>query len=199
MVAPPHYKANSTSTILTFSNLPNNSFTSILLSSYRPVASLRCRCEGAYEVFTDVQGRALRFGGKSSLRCEVFFVKTLYVLTSTPKSPWNETTDATERRIKKCRINERQIRIRNSLPRLSNPHQIEKRRSKMKAVLKIAFWVVLAMFVSSMFGGSLWAWSIGLWLCKEVVLGIIRFLFGCIIFLLSAVAFFGFLFWLLTL
>nr|WP_281548062.1 hypothetical protein [Alistipes onderdonkii] len=69
----------------------------------------------------------------------------------------------------------------------------------MKAVLKIAFWIVLAMFVSSMFGGSLWAWSIGLWLCKEVVLGIIRFLFGCIIFLLSAVAFFGFLFWLLTL
>lgn len=69
----------------------------------------------------------------------------------------------------------------------------------MKAVLKIAFWVVLAMFVSSMLGGSLWAWSIGLWLCKEVVSGIIRFLFGCIIFLLSAVAFFGFLFWLLTL
>lgn len=72
---------------LSFSNLPNNSFTSILLSSYRPVASLRCRCEGAYEVFTDVQGRALRFGGKSSLRCEVFFVETSYVLTSTPKSP----------------------------------------------------------------------------------------------------------------
>lgn len=69
----------------------------------------------------------------------------------------------------------------------------------MKAILKIAFWVVLATFVSSMFGGSLWAWSIGLWLSKEVVSGIIRFLFGCIIFLLSAVAFFGFLFWLLTL
>ena len=69
----------------------------------------------------------------------------------------------------------------------------------MKAVLKIAFWVVLAMFVSSMLGGSLWAWSIGLWLCKEVVSGIIRFLFGCIIFLLTAVAFFGFLYRLLTL
>ncbi len=69
----------------------------------------------------------------------------------------------------------------------------------MKAVLKIAFWVVLAVFASSMFGGSFWAWSIGLWLCKEVVSGIIRFLFGCIIFLLSAVAFSGFLFWLLTL
>lgn len=56
----------------------------------------------------------------------------------------------------------------------------------MKATLKNAFWLVLAMFVSSMFGGS-WAWSIGLWLCKEIIEGIIRFLFGCIVFLLSAV------------
>ena len=31
---------------LSFSNLPNNSFTSILLSFHRPVASLRCRCKG---------------------------------------------------------------------------------------------------------------------------------------------------------
>lgn len=69
----------------------------------------------------------------------------------------------------------------------------------MKATLKIAFWLVLAMVVSSMFGGSIWAWSIGLWLCKEIIEGIIRFLFGCIVFLLSAVALFSFLFWLLTL
>lgn len=69
----------------------------------------------------------------------------------------------------------------------------------MKATLKIAFWLVLAMFVSSMFGGSIWAWSIALWLCKEIIEGIIRFLFGCIVFLLSAVALFGFLFWLSTL
>lgn len=69
----------------------------------------------------------------------------------------------------------------------------------MKATLKIAFWLVLAMFVSSMFGGSIWAWSIGLWLCMEIIEGIIRFLFGSIVFLLSAVALFGFLFWLLTL
>ena len=65
---------------LSFSNLPNNSFTSILLSFHRPVASLRCRCKGVYEVLTDVQGRALRFCEKSSLRpcgCEVFVLKNL--------------------------------------------------------------------------------------------------------------------------
>ncbi len=54
--------------IFTFSNLPNNSFTSIKGSP--PIASVISffRCKGAYEVFTDVQGRALRFGKKSSLR-----------------------------------------------------------------------------------------------------------------------------------
>lgn len=73
-----------------FSNLPNNSFTSISLSFHRIVASLRCRCKGVYKVFTDEQGRALRFCEKSSLRPAVtryLFSKTLYVLTSTPKSP----------------------------------------------------------------------------------------------------------------
>ena len=174
-----------------------------LQSSHRIVASLRCRCKGVYEVLTDVQGRASRFCEKSSLRpfgCEVFILKNLVRPNLYTEKPLKRN-DRRDRKThqKKCRINERQIRIRNSLPPLSNPHQIKKRRSKMKATLKIAFWLVLAMFVSSMFGGSIWAWSIGLWLCKEIIAGVIRFLFGCIVFLLSAVALFGFLFWLLTL
>lgn len=62
----PIYSRNSAGTIFSiFSNLPNNSFTSISLSSHRIVASSRYRCEGVYEVFTDVQGRAFRFGEKS--------------------------------------------------------------------------------------------------------------------------------------
>ena len=65
----PIYSRNSAGTIFSiFSHLPNNSFTSISLSSHRIVASSRYRCEGVYEVFTDVQGRAFRFGEKSSLR-----------------------------------------------------------------------------------------------------------------------------------
>lgn len=150
-----------------------------LQSSHRIVASLRCRCKGVYEVLTDVQGRASRFCEKSSLRpfgCEVFILKNLV-----------RPNLYTEKPLKR---NDRRDR---------KTHQIKKRRSKMKATLKIAFWLVLAMFVSSMFGGSIWAWSIGLWLCKEIIAGVIRFLFGCIVFLLSAVALFGFLFWLLTL
>ena len=87
----PIYSRNSAGTIFSiFSNLPNNSFTSISLSFHRIVASLRCRCKGVYKVFTDEQGRALRFCEKSSLRPAVtryLFSKTLYVLTSTPKSP----------------------------------------------------------------------------------------------------------------
>jgi hypothetical protein len=49
-------------------------------SSRRIVLSFRCRCKGVYEVLTDVQGRALRFCEKSSLRpcgCEVFVLKNL--------------------------------------------------------------------------------------------------------------------------
>lgn len=69
----------------------------------------------------------------------------------------------------------------------------------MKTRYKIAVWVIIAVLVSTMFGGSFGAWIVGLWLGKEVILGLIRFLLGCVICLLSMVAFFGFLFWLLTL
>ena len=87
----PIYSRNSAGTIFSiFSNLPNNSFTSISLSSHRIVASLRCRCKGVYEVLTGEQDRALRFCKKSSLRpaaTRYLLSKTLYVLTSTPKRP----------------------------------------------------------------------------------------------------------------
>ena len=189
--------------IINFSNLPNNSFTSIfaVFPSHRGVVTLqvqRClqgldgRTRSSLAVSKNIFPAP--FGG------EVFILKNLV-----RPNLYTEKTPETKRPIrpkdayKKCQINERQIRIRNSLPPLSNPHQIKKRGSKMKAILKIAFWLALAMFVSSMFGGSIWAWSIGLWLCKEIIAGVIRFLLGCIVFLLSAVAIFGFLFWLLTL
>lgn len=100
------------------------------LSSHRVVASLRCRCKGDYEVLTDVQGRALRFCEKSSLRpcgCEVFVLKNLVRPNLYTEKPLKRN-DRRDRKThqKKCRINERQIRIRNSLPPLSNPHQSRK-------------------------------------------------------------------------
>ncbi|MFQ7087920.1 MAG: hypothetical protein ACLRTD_26350 [Bacteroides sp.] len=69
----------------------------------------------------------------------------------------------------------------------------------MKATLKIAFWLVLAMFVKQYVRRQ----HLGM-VDRSMALqgdyeGIIRFLFGCIVFLLSAVALLRFLFWLLTL
>ena len=97
------------------------------LSSHRIVASSRYRREGVYEVFTDVQGRAFRFGEKSSLRHEVFVLKNLVRPNLYTEKPLKRN-DRYDRKThqKKCRINERQIRIRNSLPPLSNPHQNQK-------------------------------------------------------------------------
>ena len=189
--------------IINFSNLPNNSFTSIfaVFPSHRGVVTLQAqRCLRGLDGRPRSSLAVLRKIFPAPFGCEVFILKNLVRPNLYTEKPLKRN-DRRDRKThqKKCRINERQIRIRNSLPPLSNPHQIKKRRSKMKATLKIAFWLALAMFVSSMFGGSIWAWSIGLWLCKEIIAGVIRFLFGCIVFLLSAVALFGFLFWLLTL
>lgn len=165
--------------IINFSNLPNNSFTSIfaVFPSHRGIVTLQ-----AQKCLRGLDGRprsslaVLRKIFPAPFGCEVFILKNLV-----------RPNLYTEKLLKR---NDRRDR---------KTHQIKKRRSKMKATLKIAFWLVLAMFVSSMFGGSIWAWSIGIWLCKEIIAGVIRFLFGCIVFLLSAVALFGFLFWLLTL
>lgn len=98
------YIANSACTNLTCPNLPNNSFTSIFTVFPSYLLSFRCRCKDVYEVSTDVQGRALWFYKKSSLRPAAtmyLFSKTLNVITPTPTSPRNDTTDTTERRIKK--------------------------------------------------------------------------------------------------
>lgn len=165
--------------IINFSNLPNNSFTSIfaVFPSHRGIVTLQ-----AQKCLRGLDGRprsslaVLRKIFPAPFGCEVFILKNLV-----------RPNLYTEKPLKR---NDRRDR---------KTHQIKKRRSKMKATLKIAFWLVLAMFVNSMFGGSIWAWSIGIWLCKEIIAGVIRFLFGCIVFLLSAVALFGFLFWLLTL
>ena len=118
------------STCSAVSNLPNNSFTSIFAVFPSYLLSFRCRCKGVYEVLTVVQGRALWFCEKSSLRpcgCEVFVLKNLVRPNLYTEKPLkrNDRRDRTTHQ-KKCRINEWQIRIRNSLPPLSNPHQSRK-------------------------------------------------------------------------
>lgn len=87
----PIYSRNSAGTIFSiFSNLPNNSFTSIfaVFPSYRGVVTLQVRrCLRGLHGRTRSSLAVWRKIFPASCGCEVFFVKTLYVLTSTPKSP----------------------------------------------------------------------------------------------------------------
>lgn len=59
--------------------------------------------------------------------------------------------------------------------------------------------LVLSGFCWSLYGGSFLAWFIGLWLAKELITGMIRLVWGCVVSILSFVAVIGIIIWLLTL
>lgn len=59
--------------------------------------------------------------------------------------------------------------------------------------------LVLSGFCCSLYGGSFLAWFIGLWLVKELITGMIRLVWGCLVSILSFVAVIGIVIWLLTL
>ena len=61
-------------------------------------------------------------------------------------------------------------------------------------IVKLAIWVALAALGMITWGGSFWAWFIGLWFAKFMVAAIIRFIIGCVIILLSS----AFVLWLLV-
>lgn len=116
--------------ISTFSNLPNNSFTSIfaVFPSRRGVVTLQVqRCLRGLDGRTRSSLAVLRKIFPAPFGCEVFVLKNLVRPNLYTEKPLKRN-DRRDRKThqKKCRINERQIRIRNSLPPLSNPHQSRK-------------------------------------------------------------------------
>ncbi|MCD8269526.1 MAG: hypothetical protein LUD46_14460 [Parabacteroides sp.] len=67
---------------------------------------------------------------------------------------------------------------------------------------KLFGWAVRLMltgFCWSLYGGNFLAWFIGLWIAKELIIGIIRFVRGCLISILSIAAVIGIIIWLLML
>lgn len=72
-------------------------------------------------------------------------------------------------------------------------------RAKGRTYISLVWWVVVVMAIIGLFSSGLWLWLIGAWLVAELLGGIIRFLLGILILLLSVAAFFGFILWLLTL
>ena len=57
--------------------------------------------------------------------------------------------------------------------------------------------LILSGFCWSMYGGRLLAWFIGLWLAKELMTGVFRFVWGCLIAMLSFAILVGIIIWLL--
>ena len=57
--------------------------------------------------------------------------------------------------------------------------------------------LILSGFCWSMYGGRLLAWFIGLWLAKELMTGVFRFVWGCLIAMLSFAIIVGIIIWLL--
>ena len=57
----------------------------------------------------------------------------------------------------------------------------------------------LAALGKSLYGGSLLVWFVGLWLAWNFLVGVVRFLWGCLVFLLAFVSLVAFMVWVLTL
>lgn len=72
-------------------------------------------------------------------------------------------------------------------------------RAKGRTYIRLVWWVVVVIAIIGFFSSGLWLWLIGLWLVAELLGGVIRFLLGLLILLLSVTAFFGFILWLFTL
>lgn len=65
--------------------------------------------------------------------------------------------------------------------------------------LGVAVRFFLAAFCTSLYGGSLLVWFVGLWLVWNFLVGIIRFLWVCLVFLFAFVSVVAFVVWVLTL
>lgn len=65
-------------------------------------------------------------------------------------------------------------------------------------IVKLVLWVALAGFGMFVWGGNFWMWFFGLWLAKQMIGFVFRFILGCVI-MLASTAFMLWLFvWLLN-
>ena len=65
--------------------------------------------------------------------------------------------------------------------------------------LGVAVRFSLAAFCTSLYDGSLLVWFVGLWLVWNFLVGVIRFLWVCLVFLFAFVSVVAFMVWVLTL
>ena len=161
---------------------------------------LSCRCKGMAAGFGNKRS-SLRFSKKSPHRWVVFFRKTLYFQ---PRRPWKAPETKRPMRqedAKKCRKRERQKgeETRTSL-QLLEP-QINLIQGYMTTNINITqtWWRLLSAVGSTLITLVVWLGYMALCMVGEVILGIVKFIFGIIISILSMVVLIGTFIWLLTL
>ena len=163
--------------------------------------SLSCRCKGMAAGFGNKRS-SLRFSEKSPHRWVVFVPKNLVFPASPPlKSTWNETTDATGRRKKKCRKKERQRgeETKTSLQFLEP--QIILIQGSMTTNINMGqtLWRLLSAVSTSIISLVVWLGYMALGIVGEVILGVVSYIFGITLSFLSVLVLIGAFIWLLTL
>lgn len=162
---------------------------------------LSCRCKGMAAGFGNKRS-SLRFSKKSPHRWVVFFRKTLYFQPRRPwKAPETKRPMRQEDAKKKCRKRERQKseETRTSLQFLEP--QINLIQGYMTTNINITqtWWRLLSAVGSTLITLVAWLGYMALCMVGEVILGIVKFIFGIIISILSMVVLIGTFIWLLTL
>ena len=116
-------------------------------------------------------------------------------------APETKTTDVTGRRIKKCRINERQISSETQLPQALGSALNIKTSNKMEKsisihrVLRTILRLLLTSVISIVFG----AVGVVVGLLAEIVAGILRTLWAIVLYVLTLVSILALILWIFTL
>lgn len=161
---------------------------------------LSCRCKGMAAGFGNKRS-SLRFSKKSPHRWVVFFRKTLYFQ---PHRPWKAPeTKRPMRQEDAKKMSEKgatkREETRTSLQFLEP--QINLIQGYMTTNINITqtWWRLLSAVGSTLITLVAWLGYMALCIVGEVILGIVKFIFGIIISILSMVVLIGTFIWLLTL
>lgn len=162
---------------------------------------LSCRCKGMAAGFGNKRS-SLRFSKKSPHRWVVFFRKTLYFQ---PRRPWKAPETKRPMRQEDAKKNvgkgsdKKGEETRTSLQFLEP--QINLIQGYMTTNINITqtWWRLLSAVGSTLITLVAWLGYMALCMVGEVILGIVKFIFGIIISILSMVVLIGTFIWLLTL
>ena len=86
--------------------------------------------------------------------------------------------------------------METQLPHLKNPHKIKK-SDKMKLRYKTLIWGTLALIGSSLFGGSLWLWLVGICAGKFLIRLLLTITLAIAVYILAYALIIGAILWLL--